>query len=254
MWIAIVRDVSPTINRCELAFLDREEIDVARAVEQHRRYQDCLRELGVRVIELPAESPYPDAVFVEDPVVVVNEAAVMTRPGAESRRGEAASLARAIEPYRPLRWTREPATLDGGDVLRMGRTIFVGQSARTNAAGIAQLSVELEPFGYRVQPVPVHGCLHLKSGVCSLGEETVLINRAWVDAEPFRGMTLVDVPASEPWAADVLTLGRTVIMPDCFPQTRGMIDRLGWDVRPVDVSEFMKAEGAVTCLSVVFEI
>jgi dimethylargininase len=254
MWIAIVRGVSPTINRCELAFLDREEIDVARAVEQHRRYQDCLRELGVRVIELPAEAAYPDAVFVEDPIVVVDEAAVMTRPGAESRRGEAASLARAIEPYRPLRWMREPATLDGGDVLRMGKTIFVGESERTNEAGMAQLRVELEPFGYGLQPVPVDGCLHLKSGVCPVGEETVLINRAWVDAEPFRGMTVVDVPAAEPWAADVLTIGRTVIMPECFPETRSVIERLGWDVRAVDVSEFMKAEGAVTCLSVVFEI
>jgi dimethylargininase len=136
----------------------------------------------------------------------------------------------------------------------MGKTIFVGQSERTNEAGMAQLRVELEPFGYGLQPVPVDGCLHLKSGVCSVGEETVLINRAWVDAEPFRGMTVVDVPAAEPWAADVLTIGRTVIMPECFPETRSVIERLGWDVRAVDVSEFMKAEGAVTCLSVVFEI
>jgi dimethylargininase len=254
MWIAIVRAVSPTINRCELANMDREEIDVARAAEQHRCYQDCLRDLGLRVIELHAEPAYPDAVFVEDPVVVVDEAAVMVRPGVESRRGEAVSLARAIEPYRPLRWMREPATLDGGDVLRMGKNIFVGQSERTNAAGIAQLCVELEPFGYGVQPVEVHGCLHLKSGVCSVGDETVLINRAWVDAEPFRRLALVDVPAAEPWAADVLTIGRTVIMPECFPETRSIIERMGWDVRPLDVSEFMKAEGAVTCLSVVFEI
>jgi dimethylargininase len=249
MWIAITHAVSPAMNGCELAYLERTAIDIPRAGRQHRAYQKCLRDLGLEVIELPAEPDYPDSVFVEDPVVVVDKVAVIARTGAESRRGEADGLARALAPYRPLRWMREPGTLDGGDVLRAGKTVYVGQSQRTNAEGIAQLRDFLSPFGYRVQPVAVSGCLHLKSGACALDEETVLINRSWVDAGAFDGLRLVDVP--EPGAADVLALGRTVILPDCFPKTRQLIEQLGYTTCPLDVSEFMKAEGAVTCLSVI---
>src|SRR6516162_927265 len=150
MLTAITRAVSPTIANCELTYLEREAIDLACAREQHRAYEACLAELDVRVISLPAEPQYPDAVFVEDAAIVLDEIAVMTRLGAESRRGESASLARALEPYRPLRWLREPATLDGGDVMLAGKTLFVGVTARSNAAGIAQLATAVEPFGYRI--------------------------------------------------------------------------------------------------------
>src|SRR6478735_6242240 len=117
MLTAITRAVSPSMEACELTYLERQPIDVARAREQHRAYEDCLRELGVEVISLAAEPEYPDAVFVEDAAVVLDEVAVMTRMGAASRRGEAESLARVLEKYRPLRRLREPATLDGGDVI-----------------------------------------------------------------------------------------------------------------------------------------
>src|ERR1035441_4400875 len=136
MLIAITRAVSPAINHCEIGFVERQEIDLAKANEQHGRYEALLGELGAKVVSLPAEPDYPDSVFVEDPAVVVEEAAIMTRMGAASRRGESESLARALAAYRPLRWLREPATLEGGDVMRIGRTLYVGVSHRTNRAGI----------------------------------------------------------------------------------------------------------------------
>ncbi len=167
---ALTRAVSPTLAACELTLLPRERIDIRKAIEQHDAYERALAELGLHVISLPAEPDLPDATFVEDPLVVVDEVAIVTRMGAASRRPESESLAAAIAPFRPVRWLREPATLEGGDVMRIGRDVFVGLSSRTNEAGIAQLAAELEPFGYRVHRIPVLGCLHLKSACCSLGD------------------------------------------------------------------------------------
>jgi dimethylargininase len=253
MLTAITRSVGPAMNGCELAYLPRIEIDMPKAAEQHRRYEACLRELGISVISLAAEPEMPDAIFVEDPAVVVREVAVMTRMGAASRRKESESLAAALSPFRPIRWMREPATLEGGDVLRVGRTLFVGLSPRTNRAGIAQLAAELEPLGYAIRPVEVHGCLHLKSACTSLGDRTMLANRAWCDAEALDGFQILDVPADEPWGANVLTIGDTALVPACFPGTARMVERLGWNVRTLDISELMKAEAALTCSSIIFE-
>jgi len=245
---AIVRAVSPAMNCCELSYLDRQEIDIPRAVEQHRNYVRCLEELGADIIRLPAEPDLPDSVFVEDPAVVVDEIAVIARTGAESRRGEAESLAAALAPFRPVHWLTAPATLEGGDVMRIGSTLYVGVSQRTNVDGIAQLAAVLAPFGYDVRPVEVRGCLHLKSGVCHLGRDTLLVNREWIDASAFEGYALIDV--AEPWAADVLELGGVVLMPEGFPQTRARIEQAGFPVRTVDVSELQKAEAGVTCMSI----
>jgi dimethylargininase len=229
--------------------LEREAIDVARAGEQHRAYEACLRELGVHVISLPAESRYPDAVFVEDAAIVLDEVAVMTRLGASSRRGESESLARALEPYRPLRWLREPATLDGGDVMLAGKSLFVGVTSRSNAPGIAQLASEVEPFGYRVRPVAVRGCLHLKSA-CSYIGDAVLVHRPWVDEGAFAGLQLVDVP--EECGANVLVVGDTVLVSAAAPRSAELLRGMGRQVRLLDNSELMKAEGALTCCSLIF--
>jgi dimethylargininase len=248
---AITRAVSPSLNRCELSYLERREIDVARAVEQHAGYTRCLAELGCDVITLPAERDLPDSVFVEDPAVVVDEVAVITRMGAESRRRESESLAGALAQFRPLHWMTAPATLEGGDIIRAGRTLFAGVSQRTNAEGIAQLAAAVAPFGYEVRPVEVRGCLHLKSGACHLGRGTILANREWIDAEPFRDFRILDV--AEPWASDVLALGDVVLMPAGFPKTQDLLERSGFVVRTVDVSELQKAEAGVTCMSVLLE-
>ena len=247
---AITRAVSPAMNRCELSYLDRQDIDVPRAIDQHRDYIRCLESLGATVVTLPAEPDLPDSVFVEDPAVVVDEIAVIARMGAESRRAEAESLAQTLAQYRPLHWLTEPATLEGGDVMRVGRTLYVGASQRTNAEGIAQLARALAPFGYDVRAVDIRGCLHLKSGACYLGRRMMLVNREWIDAAAFQGYALIDV--AEPWAADVLELGGVVLMPANFPDTRPRLEAAGLVVRTVDVSELQKAEAGVTCMSIIF--
>ena len=250
---AITRAVSPALNRCELEHLDRQEIDISKAVGQHHEYEECLRELGLAVISLRAEPDLPDSMFVEDPAVVVDEVAVMTRMGAASRRGESASLAAALEHFRPLRWMREPATLEGGDVLRVGRSVFVGRSRRTNDEGIRQLAAELEPLGYTVRPVAVRGCLHLKSACCGIGGRRILANRDWCDTAAFAGFDIVDVPPNEPRGANVLAIGNTVMVPACFPATARVIEPLGLAVRMLDISELMKAEAGLTCSSILLK-
>jgi dimethylargininase len=253
MLTAITRKPSPALARCELEFLPRVAIDLAKAIEQHQRYEACLSELGAHVVSLPAEEHFPDSMFVEDPAVVLDEIAIMTRPGAASRRGEAETLARALEPFRELKWIAEPATLEGGDVMRIERTLYVGASRRTNVEGIAQLREFAEPLGYSVVPVPVTGCLHLKSACCYAGEDTVVANRSWFDADALRSVRILDVPAREPSAANVLRIGETVLVPQQFLKTRALLEAAGFRVRTLDISEALKAEAALTCSSLLFD-
>jgi len=248
---AITREVSPAIANCELEFLDREPIDVALAVEQHRQYQRCLAELGAHVEMLPAAPDMPDGVFVEDPAIVLDEIAIITRMGALSRRGEHDSLARALAKYRELRHIVEPGTLEGGDVMRVEKTLYVGYSRRTNVAGIQQLATMLHPLGYFVVPVEVRGCLHLKSACCYLGEDTVLANQTWMDPDAVCGLRILD--AKEPRGANALRIGDTVLMPAAFPRTGELLERSGFRVRGIDNSELLKAEAGVTCTSLLFE-
>ena len=251
MLTALMREVSPAIAGCELEFLDRRPIDVALAQEQHRQYQACLAELGVHLEMLPAAPDMPDGVFVEDPAIVLDEIAVITRMGAVSRRAEHASLAQALAPYRALRYIEDPATLEGGDVMRIGKTLYAGYSRRTNVAGIQQLSALVHPLGYFVVPVEVRGCLHLKTACCYIGDDTVLANRAWMDPDALCGLKILDVP--EPRGANALRIGGTVVMPSAFPRTREMLDNSGFRVRTIDNSELLKAEAGVTCTSLIFE-
>jgi dimethylargininase len=253
MLTAITRQPSPALAQCELEFLSRVEIDLGKAVEQHRIYERCLQDLGARVISLPADAEFPDSMFVEDPAIVLDEVAIMTRPGAASRRGEGASLAAALKPFRELKWIAAPGTLEGGDVMRVARTLYVGSSRRTNATGIAQLRQFVEPFGYSVIAVPVTGCLHLKSACCYAGEGIVLANRAWFDAEALTGVKMIDVPPDEPSAANVLRIGDTVLVPVQHPKTCALLEASGFRVRTLDISEAIKAEAALTCSSLIFD-
>ncbi|HWC96610.1 MAG TPA: arginine deiminase family protein, partial [Candidatus Sulfopaludibacter sp.] len=200
MLTAITRAVSPAIGLCELEYLERRPIDFAKAEAQHHAYEQCLAELGANVISLPAEPDLPDSVFVEDPALVLDEVAVITRMGAESRRPEADSLAATLSRYRPLVRLAAPATLEGGDVMRIGRTLYVGASSRSNAEAIDQLRRHLAPFGYQVVAVPVHGCLHLKSACTYLGNDSILAHRAWIDTAPLSAYNIVDVAPDEPSA------------------------------------------------------
>jgi dimethylargininase len=252
MLTAITRGVSPCLGDCALSFLARQEIDITRAIRQHHDYERCLAQLGVRVISLPAEPDLPDATFVEDPAVVVDEVAIINLMGNRLRQKEADSLAAALSPLRPLRFLREPARLEGGDVLRIDRTLYVGASSRTNDAGIKQLGEILSPYGYQVRAVDVRGCLHLKTGCSYLGRDAILANRSWVDVARIEGCAVIDVPPAEPFAANTLLIGDTVLLPRGFPQTRALLEDRGFPVRTIDVSELMKAEAGLTCMSVLF--
>ena len=250
--VALTRDVSDSIDACELTAIDRSSIDVGKARAQHAAYEAALRACGCRVERVPRADGLPDAVFVEDTAVVLPEIAIITRPGASSRREETASIEEALLPYRSVRRIESPGTLDGGDVLRMGQTLYVGSSTRSNPSGIEQLARLLDPFGYRVVPAAVHGCLHLKSAITEVGEGVVLIQDAWVDPDAFEEYEQILVDPAEPYAANALRIGDQLIYPKAFPKTLERIVSHGLRVRTVDVSELAKAEGAVTCCSLIF--
>jgi len=253
MLIAITRAVSPALAHCELSFIERQPIDLERAREQHRAYEMTLESLGARVISLPAEPELPDSMFVEDPAIVLDELAVIFPLGTASRRAEAESIARALAPYRKLKRVELPGTVEGGDVLRIGRELYVGLSRRTNAEGIRQLTAILAPHGYEVISVPVRGCLHLKSAVTYLGRRKLVGNRARIHTEAFSGYDWIDVAPEEPRATNTLVIGDAVIFPTSFPRTRERIEKCGFRVIPLDISELQKAESGLTCSSLIFE-
>lgn len=252
MLIAITRAVSRTIVQCELTYLARTPIDIATARRQHQQYEQCLADLGCQLIRLPEAPDLPDAVFVEDTAVVFDECALITRPGAASRQAETIAIAQALKPYRRLLHIEPPGTVDGGDVLRTGRKIFVGMTPRTNQTGIAQLTALLAPYGYEVRGVPVRGCLHLKSAVTQVAENTLLINRQWTDAEAFAAMQLIETDAAEPFAGNALMINSAVVYPAEFPATRQRLAQHGLNVVIVPAAELGKAEGGVTCCSLIF--
>lgn len=251
--IALTRAVSPTLHQCELSHHDRIPIDVAGAAREHAGYEAALTELGCRIEPVPAAPDLPDAVFVEDTAVVTDEVAVLCRPGAASRRPEVDAVDRILRRYRPVRRVEPPGTIDGGDMLRIGRRVWVGLSGRTNRAGVEQLRRLLGPLGYRVEPVPVQGCLHLKSAVTALSPDTLLLNPDRVDPRHFSGLGTVGVDPGEPEAANVLAVGGAVVMPEAHVRTRERLEGLGHRVVPVALSELAKAEAGVTCCSILLE-
>jgi dimethylargininase len=251
--IAITRKVSPRMNDCELSFQARQPINLAKAMTQHQAYCRCLSELGLEVVSLPAQPELPDSVFVEDPAIVLEEIAVILHPGAPSRRRESETLAAALAQYRTLAFLPATGTMEGGDVLRLGRSLFIGQSSRSNREGLRHLREIVQPYGYHVHPVAVKNCLHLKSAACLVAPDLLLVNRSWVDLDPFEHLSFLDVPPSEPNAANVLAVDGTVIMPASFPETEALLEKQGFRVRTIDLSELQKAEGGVTCCSLILQ-
>ena len=249
---AITREVSPEINRCELTHLSREPINYTRACEQHHQYEDALRNLGVEIVSLNAEPDLPDSVFVEDTALVLDECAVLLNPGVSSRRPEVASIEQILSAYRKIYRIQPPATIDGGDILCVGRTIYVGISSRSTENAVEQLKAILKPWMYEVRAVRVSGCLHLKSGVTQVREETLLINPAWVSSDEFPGLDLIEVDPSEPYAANAVLVGETVIFPAAFPKTALKLAEAGSRMSIIDADELAKAEGALTCCSLIF--
>jgi dimethylargininase len=254
MLLAITRQVSRSIINCELTHLARTPINVARARQQHERYEAALKQLGVAVLSLPEEPALADSVFVEDMALVLDECAVMLRPGAESRRPETQSIEHALAPYRALFHVKAPARVDGGDILRVGKQIYVGISTRSDTNSAEQLQALLEPFGYEVHAVAVTGCLHLKSAVTQVRVDTLLINPAWVDKSQFGDVKFIEIDASEPYAANALLVDTCIIYPESFPNTQKRLESAGIELVSVPADELAKAEGALTCCSLILTI
>jgi dimethylargininase len=240
------------MGQCEISHIPRQEIDVYLARKQHAQYERVLEDLGCQLKRLAVEPRLPDSVFVEDTAVVLNEMAIIARPGAETRRSETRSVSKVLSEYRTIFKIVSPGTLDGGDVLQMGKTLYVGITDRSNEAGINQLIDLVSPYEYEVVKVQVEGCLHLKSAATSVGEDKLLINRSWVDVKSFEGKTLIDIDPGEPYAANALFINGVIVYPTVFPETRRYLEDRGFSLRVVDVSELQKAEGGVTCCSLIF--
>jgi dimethylargininase len=196
--LALTRLPSPRMADCQLTHLTRTAIDDSRALAEHAAYGQVLADCGAHVQTLAASTDLPDCVFIEDPAVVLDEIAIICRLGKESRRGECAAVEQVLRGYRNLERIEAPATLEGGDVLRVGRTLFVGLSSRTNRAGVERLADIAGRFGYSVRGVPVTGCLHLKTACTALPDGRLLVNRKWIDPTPLGEFEQIAISKSEP--------------------------------------------------------
>jgi len=243
---------SPSLELCELTFLDQETIDIQKAQKEHENYCLMLEECGAKVIIHDENISLPDSVFVEDPIIVFDEIAVLTSMGVESRRKESKSMEKAFSKYREIKRINLPAKIEGGDVLKIGKRIFVGQGERTNAEGIDALRAIIAPYGYEVISVEVPGCLHLKTGCTALDDKTILINPSWVNSNAFEGYTQINVPKKEPFGANILKINEIICMNKAFPKTIELVESLGYTVKATDITEFVKAEAGLTCMSVPF--
>ena len=254
MTLALTRAVPSGITRCELTHIAREPIDFARATEQHARYEAALASRGCTIHRLPRADDLPDSAFVEDLAVVLPELAIIARPGAESRRAEVPPIIEALGEHRHLAFIESPGTLDGGDVLRIGSDIFVGQSGRTNVEALSQLRTLAEPLGYRLHAVNFTGCLHLKTAVTQVAPGAVLLNPAWVDPAIFDAFERITVDEREPFAANVLLIGDVCLPPSHYPETRRRLENSGVAVDSLDCDELAKAEAGLTCCSVLLDV
>jgi len=249
MKVAITRKVPGSFARALAARVPDEPIDVMLAREQHAEYRGALERCGLEVRALAADDALPDCCFVEDTAVIADGVALVTRPGAESRRGETDAVARLLGDYVEVVRMAAPATLDGGDVMRVGKTIYVGKSLRTSTSGIDRLSEVFSPRGYRIVPValPPH-VLHLKCVCAPLGDDRITLAEN-VPVEPFAGLEIVSIPAAESYAANTLAVGEHALVSRGYPRAAEAIARAGYQVIELDTSEVRKADGALTCLS-----
>jgi dimethylargininase len=250
--LAVTHLPSPNLSSGIRTYVSEEQIDFALALRQHAAYGEALASCGVEVRTLSVNQELPDSVFLEDTAVVLDEVAIICVPGAAARQAEPAGIAAALREYRELKHL-ERGTLEGGDVLRVGRTLLVGQSSRTNAEGIGSLAETVRRYGYEVISVPVTRCLHLKTACTALPDGRLLVNADWIDVSALRGYPLLSVPGDDPWGANTLPIGEHVIVPAARAATQALIERAGFQTLPVDVSEFAKAEGSVTCMNLLFD-
>lgn len=253
MLTALTHQVPPSIAECELSFLDRRPIDYEKALAQHDAYRRTLADCGAKIRHLDCNLGHPDGAFVEDTAIILDKAALLTSMGVGSRRAEVDAIAPVLTEYRSLQRAADPGTIEGGDVLLAGRAFIVGLTSRTNSEGIEALAQVARPLGYDVIPIEVQGCLHFKSACTALDDETLFVNREWFDPAPLAGWRMVDVHPDEPYGANALPLGGKVMLSASFPRTADKVASMGYDVELLDISEFEKAEAALTCLSLLIE-
>jgi dimethylargininase len=247
--LALTHLPSPKLHAGERTFVAHEIIDYDRALAQHVAYCDALRPCRARAVTLNVNANQPDGTFIEDTAIVLDEVAVLASMGAAARRDEPRAIEPILREHREVVRIEPPATLEGGDVLRVGRTLLVGDSCRTNHSGIALFAAIGERFGYRVVPIPIRECLHLKTACTALPDGRLLINPAWINPTALSDFELLEVPTEEPWAANVCPVNSTVLVAAAHQRTAEIIDGLGFHVLAIELSEFAKAEGGITCLS-----
>jgi dimethylargininase len=249
--LAITHLPSPRMNDALRTFIDVRPIDLELASRQHEEYRRVLERAGAEVVVLEVNAEHADAVFVEDVAVVLDEVAVLTSMGAPSRRPEVRGIEAELRRHRSeIARIEAPATLEGGDVLRVGRTLLVGRTARTNRAGFEALARIAGAHGYEVRSVAVDGCLHLKTACTALPDGTLLLNPRWLDVRELAGFATLSVAEGEPDAANVVLVGARVVMAAAHPRTVDLVRGRGFSTDTVDLSEFAKAEGCGTCLSI----
>lgn len=253
MLTAITHKPSPHLNDCELTFLSAQEIDFQKAQIQHENYCQMLSKLGADVITLEENLDLPDCAFVEDTAVVLDEVAIITSMGVSSRRRETEAVEKKLAEFRPVKRIELPAQIEGGDVLAIDKNIFVGNSSRTNAEGINDFREIVNPLGYKVFAVDVLSSLHLTTACTALDDETILINPEWIKAEVFKGFRKINLPQSEPFTANILRINNTICIHSEFTETAENLEKLGYKIESINISEFLKAEAGLTCLSLVFE-
>ena len=253
MLIAMTREINAAMDSCELTFLARDKIDMDLAEQQHQQYQSALSSLGCEIVIVPTELDLADSVFIEDIAVVLDEIAVLCRPATALRGQEVSGVEEVLQHYRTLVSIQSPGTLEGGDLLRVGKVIYAGLSTRSNQNGIEQLRHIVADYGFSVETVETEKCLHLKSAVSEVAPGMLLINPDWINRSAFKNYELIDVDKGEAHAANALLVGQNVIYPSSFPRTAEKLVNAGLDVTLVNVSELQKAEGAVTCCSLIFK-
>lgn len=246
---AIVRPVPNSFNLCVRTNV--EEIDVALAKRQHVEYCRALQKLGLKLIWVEEDNTLPDSCFVEDTAVILEDKAIICNMKVKSRAREVIEVAQILEKLKQTHWLKPPATIDGGDVLRIEDKILVGLSARTNLQAINQLERILENSELKIVPVKVRNVLHLKSACTYLGKSHVIFSKGHFDIEILRDYNKIMVPREEESAADCLAINGTILMAKGNPKTKKLIEKKGFPIKELEVSEFRKGEGALTCLSII---
>jgi dimethylargininase len=250
---AVVREVPLTLNKCVRTYSPRNTVNLDLAQKQHEAYCRKLEGRNLKLIRMPADNNFPDCVFVEDPAVVYEGTAIICNMGAKSRVGEVEEVRRVLSPiFKKVVNIRPPATIEGGDVLRVKDHLFVGVTSRTNVDGANQLREALRKEDCEIAAVEVENILHFKSACSYLGDDCIVVNPGYFDLGVLSSFKLISLPKLEAYAANCLAVNGTVFISKGYPATKKLIEKEGFDTEELDLSEFKKCEGSLTCLSIVF--